>query len=328
LVNKKLVVLQIMNDKEEFLMKNSLDGGLFQSEDWGNFQGLLKNNFYIIKSEKNQALIIENKLPIVGSYFYVPRGPVFSSDEKDNLILARKIKNKAQEKKVGWFRVEPQKKENLKYFEGLIFKSKKNHQPAETLMLDLNKKLENILAEMKQKTRYNVKLAQKRGVEIRIAKSEKDIDFFYELVKETSKRDKVKFHKKDYYQKIFKSISKENLEFLLATKNSKIIGGILVSYFGGVAIYLHGASSSENRNLMANYLLQWEAIKSAKKKGMSYYDFFGIAVSENKKKWEGITRFKKGFASEFEPVIFPGCYDLVLNPVKYFIYRVLQVFNF
>jgi lipid II:glycine glycyltransferase (peptidoglycan interpeptide bridge formation enzyme) len=105
------------------------------------------------------------------------------------------------------------------------------------------------------------------------------------------------------------------------------VGAIILSFFGGVATYLHGASSDEHRNLMANYFLQWEAIKRAKEKGMKKYDFFGIAVELNRKKWAGITRFKKGFCPDCEPIIFPGCYDLVLCPGKYFVYRILQFFK-
>jgi lipid II:glycine glycyltransferase (peptidoglycan interpeptide bridge formation enzyme) len=241
-----------MNNREDFLRKNSLDGGFLQSKYWFDFQKKIDKKAFFIENGDSKVLVIENKLPIVGSYFYVPRGPVFSSEEKDNLILARKIRKKAQEKKINWFRIESQKKEDLKYFEGLIFKSKKNHQPAETLVLDLTKSLEDILAGMKQKTRYNIKLAKKKGVEIITAKNKKDIDCFCELIKETAKRDKVKFHKKYYYQAMFEVVPKRNLELLLAKKDKKIIGGVLVSYFGGVATYLHGASSSKDRNIFYN----------------------------------------------------------------------------
>ena len=313
-----------MDKREKFLEKNSLDGGFLQSKHWINFQHKLKTTFYLIKSKKAQALVIENKLPVVGKYLYIPRGPIFTEDQNDDQMLLAEIKKIAVEKKAGWIRVEPQKTENLKEIKGMLVKAGKNHQPAETLVLDLKKDLTEILAGMKQKTRYNIRLAEKKGTEIKISQKSEDLNIFWELVQETAQRDGVGFHEKAYYQKMLEAIPQENLSLMIAYNKNKAVGAVLISFFGGVATYLHGASSSENRSLMANYLLQWEAIKKAKEKGMERYDFGGIAVNLNKKKWEGVTRFKKGFCSNCEPLIFPGCYDLVLCPIRYFIYRVLQ----
>jgi lipid II:glycine glycyltransferase (peptidoglycan interpeptide bridge formation enzyme) len=314
-----------MNYREDFLTKNSLDGGFLQSTHWFNFQKKLNKKTFFIESGGNKVLIVENKLPLVGSYFYIPRGPVLGDNKKKNQEMLKEIKNKARQERVGWIRFEPQKKEDLKLINQKLIKSKKNHQPAETLILDLNKSEKDLLVQMKQKTRYNIRLAEKKGVKIEISKDKQNLDVFWNLVQETAERDGVVFHSRDYYEKMIEAIPGENLELLLAKdKNGKIIGAVLVSFYGEMATYLHGASSSQDRNLMANYLLQWEAIKRAKKKGMQKYDFFGIAVNKNQKKWAGITRFKKGFAPESEPVIFPGCWDLVLSPGKYFLYRIIQ----
>jgi lipid II:glycine glycyltransferase (peptidoglycan interpeptide bridge formation enzyme) len=315
-----------MNKREDFLSKNSLDGGFLQSTHWFDFQKKLGEEAFFVETTNNKVLIIENKLPLVGSYFYIPRGPVFGSDKKDNQKLVKAIKVKAQEKKVGWIRFEPQQKEDLKLIQDKLIKSKKNHQPAETLVLDLKQSQENILAGMKQKTRYNIRLSEKKGIKIKVSNNQQDLDILWDLIQETAERDGVSFHGRNYYKKMINTIPKENLELLLASdRNDKIIGAVLISYFGKVAGYLHGASSGQHRNLMANYLLQWEAIKRAKKKGMEKYDFFGIAVKKNQKKWAGITRFKKGFCPKCEPVIFPGCWDLVLSPMRYGVYRILQL---
>ncbi len=315
-----------MNKREDFLGKNSLDGGFLQSQYWFDFQEKIGKKVFWVRTDSNQALIVENNLPLVGDYFFIPRGPVFGSNKKDNQKLIEAIKVKAQEEKVGWIRFELQRKEDLELIQDKLIKSKKNHQPAETVMLDLKQSQEDILAGMKQKTRYNVRLAKKKGVQVRVSKNEKDLDVFWKLVQETAKRDGVSFHGKNYYQKMVEAIPSENLELLLASdKKGETIGAVLVSFFGGVATYLHGASASQHRNLMANYLLQWEAIKRAKEKRMESYDFFGIAVEENQEKWAGITRFKKGFCAKCEPVVFPGCWDLVLRSGKYIIYRFIQM---
>ncbi len=311
-----------MNKREKFLAENSLDGGFLQSEYWMAFQAELKQKFYLVESEENQVLVIENELPMVGKYFYLPRGPIFSKNKKDNKFLIKKIKALAIEKKVGWIRLEPQRKADLNQIKEKLIKAYKNHQPAETLRLDLTKNLEEILTGMKQKTRYNVRLAEKKRLKVEISK---DLEIFWKLTQETAQRDGVSFHSEQYYQKMFKSIPAENLKLLVAFSGSQPVGAIIVSFFGGVATYLHGASSDKHRNLMANYFLQWEAIKQAKKQGALKYDFFGIAVELNKKKWSGITCFKTGFCSNCEPTIFPGCYDLILFPIKYWFYRILQL---
>jgi len=314
-----------MDKREGFLSRNSLDGGFLQSEHWADFQKELGKKYYLVGEGDYQALVIQNNLPIVGGYLYVPRGPIFGEDETKNQQLVEGIQKLAKDQKAGWIRIEVQGESDLNVFKQKLFKSKHDHQPAETLMIDLGQTENELLAEMKQKTRYNIRLATKKGVDIRISKEEKDLDIFWDLVQETAQRDGVNFHEKSYYQKMIKSISGDNLELLLASKEGEVVGAVLISFYGGVATYLHGASSNQHRNLMANYLLQWEAIKRAKKKGCKRYDFFGIAVNKNKEKWAGITRFKRGFSTKGLPTIFPGCRDIVISPVKYLIYRIIQI---
>jgi len=316
-----------MSKNNTSLSERVLHGGLLQSKLWADFQKELGKEVFSVKSGEARGLVIINSLPLVGNYLYIPRGPIFSTKKKENEDLLNKIKRLASEKGAGWVRFEFQEMKDKESVPGLVFKSFKNHQPSETLILDLKKSSEEILAGMKQKTRYNIRLAEKKKIEIKAVDSLKDLESFIELVEETAERDGVNFHDGEYYKKMFQTILRDNLVLLMAYKNEKPIGGVLVSFFGGVATYLHGASSNEHRNLMANYLLQWEAIKMAKKKGMKKYDFFGIAVNLNKRKWAGITRFKMGFSSEERPTIFPGCYDLVLRPVRYLIYRILQIFK-
>ncbi len=314
-----------MDKSEKFLAENSLDGGFLQSKHWRAFQQELGKVFYLVGEKENQILVIENELSLVGKYFYIPRGPIFPGNKKEKQALLEELKELAVKNKVGWIRMEPQIREALEGLNEKFNKAYKNHQPAETLMIDLRKDLKDILAEMKQKTRYNIRLAEKKGVKIKVSKNPKDLDIFWKLVQETAQRDGVSFHNKQYYQKMFKAISTDNLELLIAFKEDQPVGAIIVSFFGGVATYLHGASSDQHRNLMANYFLQWEVIKRAKEKGCLKYDFFGIAVKSNQKKWTGITRFKQGFCPNCEPVIFPGCYDLILAPFKYWLYRFLQL---
>lgn len=157
---------------------------------------------------------------------------------------------------------------------------------------------------MKQKGRYNIRLAEKKDIEItKTDPKNKDelnqnLDDFYDLLKQTTERDKFNAHEKNYYKKMLENL-KENSALYLAKKGEKTVAGIIITFFKDTAIYYYGASSNEDRNLMAPYLLQWHAIKQAKKQGYKYYDFFGIAPEDSKNHaWAGVTQFKKKFGGQ------------------------------
>ncbi len=322
------------NEKELLDVK---DGGFLQSEEWAFFQEAVGNKTVKLKiADEFSANMIEYTLPVVGSYFFIPRGPIFFKKgfvEKcvDELLQIAKKEN------VGWIRIEPQTSKDLtelkSSFEKLGFgvvKSKKNHEPAQTLMLDLKKSKENLLSEMKSKTRYNIRLASKKGVEIEKICDEKAVETFIQLSKTTAKRDGIEIHSESYYRKMVKSIPTDMLSLYMARFEGKVIATALVSFCGSVATYLHGASSNENRNVMAPHLLQWTIILDAKKNDFLRYDFGGTKIEKDgngellENNWTGISKFKTGFSPKSELVSFPGCWDVVLDDKKYYAYKILQ----
>ena len=187
-------------------------------------------------------------------------------------------------------------------------------QPERTSILNIDDSEEDLLKNMHHKTRYNIKLAEKKGVEIREAK-EADLEEWWNIMTETKKRDGFRSHSRSYYKKMLEI---DIVHLLIAEFEGKIIAGNIVSFFGDTAVYIHGASSSQYRHLMAPYLLQWQAIKIAQEKGMKYYDFYGI--DENK--WPGVTRFKKGFGGE--EINYPGAFDLIFYPLCYNGYKYVR----
>lgn len=313
---------------------NIIDGGFLQSEHWMTFQKAVGRNVEVVENEGDRALMVEYKLPVVGSYFFVPRGPIIqvkSLKLKVQSLLERMI-CVASDAGCGWIRIEPQSDDEWQAIKDClegrygIVKSKKNHEPAQTLMLDLSKPEDGLLSDMKQKTRYNIRLAEKRGVDIFTSCAPKDIETFCEMVEETARRDRVIAHPRSYYIKMLETVPEEALKLYLARFEEKIIAGALITYAGGVATYQHGASSNEHRNVMAPYLLQWRAIQDAKNRGYNKYDFGGLRLEEKNEltSWKGITRFKLGFCPQGGVVNFPGCYDIILNRKKYWLYRGLQ----
>jgi lipid II:glycine glycyltransferase (peptidoglycan interpeptide bridge formation enzyme) len=323
-----------------------VDGGFLQSKAWEAFERESGHRIMRIESGNFFVLGIFNQLPLVGYYCYVPRGPILKignlapEDERKGEavgVLIQVLVEKARQQGAGWIRIEPQTEADLtliraalkgKYF---LQKSRKNHQPAQTLMLDLNLSEEELLARMKSKTRYNIRLSKKKGVMIMQTREASDVERFCDLVEETAVRDGIVSHPREHYRKMLSCIKEEELVLLTARFQGKIIAGALVSFYGGVATYLHGASANENRNVMAPYSLQWAAIVEAKKRGCSRYDFGGVKIAEVKSQqlekgnsWAGITRFKEGFCPDNRPVTFPGCYDVVLSQPKYYVYGLLQ----
>jgi len=189
---------------------------------------------------------------------------------------------------------------------------------------------------MHEKWRYNIHLAERKGVKIKMASCddaifEKYFEEFYRLVDQgTSERKGINHHPKEYYKKQLK-INNQQLKFILfvAECEDKVIAANIVVLFGRKAIYLHGATDNGLRNVMAPHLLQWEQIKYAKAQGFSEYDFWGIVNEYTKDRrgasWEGFTRFKKGFGGQ--EINYVGYWDFPLKTKWYFLYRLIQKFR-
>lgn len=315
-----------MREQEEFLAENTKDGGFLQSVYWKEFLSKTGKKVFHWRSEGFNGLFVEHSLPLAGNYWFCPRGPV-GKKEKTRSSL-REIFDKALKNNVGWLRLEPQDEEFISFAKkealSKVVRAPKNHEPGETLMIDLSKELDQILKEMKSKTRYNIRLSQKKEIVIKEDFNKDNLESFWELLKETSNRDKINIYPKEYYREMLRVIPSDKIKLLSAYFKEEMLGGIIVSFYGGVATYLHGASSNSHRNLMANYGLQWRAIEIAKKMGMKKYDLGGTAVNSNKENWNGITKFKRGFCPYGKPIEFPGCYDFILNQKKYFLYKLLR----
>jgi peptidoglycan pentaglycine glycine transferase (the first glycine) len=182
---------------------------------------------------------------------------------------------------------------------------------------------------MHQKTRYNIGLAQKKGVEIEII----DKDFskyfkkFYELMDNTARRNKFGLHGKDYYQNIFKVCEERGNAFLaIAEYDGKIIIINFVFCFGNVANFVFGGSADEYKNLMPSYLTHWEGIKEAKKRGLKFYNFGGYAENDKVYKgWEHLSIFKRKFGGAvFE---YGNSYDAIFQPLWYYLYMVKKMLS-
>ena len=315
------------NNKSEFIQSNSPDGGFLQSEEWRNFQETAGRKTFHLEGENFWANIVEHKLPITGKYFYIPRGPLVA---EAGIKQIEKMIYLAKEKNAGWIRFDANSSRILELVRSnwRILKAPHDMQPKEIFAIDITKLEEQLLSEMKSKTRYNIRLAEKKNIQIlsidkKSDDKEKYLDGFLRLVRITSERQGITPHPDNYYRQMFETLP--NLKLYVAEHAEKVIVANLVLTFGTTATYLHGASDDKYKNLMAPYLLQWKQIQDAKAAGCVKYDFGGVKSTADKNNdWAGITRFKTGFSPSTKPIEFPGSYDIILNPVKYKTYRIIQ----
>ncbi len=214
-------------------------------------------------------------------------------------------------------------------------------QPEWRQIIDITKSEEEILAQMRQKGRYNIKIAQRENV---VIKKSENINDYYKIFVETAKRDGFSIRPRKYFEDLLQKMG-QNAELLVADFQGKIIAAAIITYYQETASYLYGASSNEFRNVMAPYLLHWEAMEKAKEKGCKYYDLLAVEpqtdyrlpVTEKKEdknavvssqsavsnhKYAGITRFKEQFGGRKVHIV--GSWDLVHKPVWYKIFRLFE----
>ena len=199
-------------------------------------------------------------------------------------------------------------------------------QPPRTLVVDLKGTDDQILARMKQKTRYNIRLARRKEIVIR---QTHDIDVFYQLMQVTSERDAFGVHSKSYYQRALDLFEpRGGCALFCAEFDGQPLAGLMVFAHGKRAWYFYGASSNDYRHLMPTYLLQWKAMQWAKAQGCSEYDLWGVPDESHESLesnflersdglW-GVYRFKRGFGGELRRSV--RGWDRVYNPILYKMY--------
>jgi lipid II:glycine glycyltransferase (peptidoglycan interpeptide bridge formation enzyme) len=188
-----------------------------------------------------------------------------------------------------------------------------------TVLIDLTPDLDQLLANMKQKTRYNIRLAERKGVIVRVGDAS-DFELLYRLYVETSIRDDFVIRDWRYYQKLWSTMLDAGLaEPLIAEVQGHPVAGVVIFRFAGRAWYMQGMSGLEHREKMPNYLLQWEAIRRAKLAGCQTYDLWGAPDEfiEGDPLW-GVYRFKEGLGGQVVRGL--GAWDLPVRPMVYRMY--------
>ena len=307
-----------------------------QSLEWGNVKTSWKKE--VIISEDNNGNIRGSlcvwirKIPIFGNLMYSARGPVCDIYNEEVIKdLVEGAKELAKKYKAFVLRVEPDILKSDDKFRDIIsrngFKIKDDSkdfkdeiQPRFVFRLDIKDKSEDeVFSAFHQKTRYNIRLATKKGVVIKEGTRE-DLKDFHRIMVETGERDNFIIRSLQYFEKMYDEMAPTHMKLLMAYHEDKPIAGIIPIMFGNKVWYLYGASSNQHRNLMPNYLLQWTMIKEAIERKADIYDFRGVSgvVDENHPQY-GLYRFKKGFNAEFTEFI--GEIYIPYKPIVYKLYK-------
>ncbi len=347
--------IKLIQDKKQWNDWAAVNGSSFtQSWEWGDIllaEGKRVERLAVIEGEEILAQAQVVYQPVIFGWQYVacPKGPAINLRFKnEDLRIYETITNYLKQKNIIFFRIEPDSI-NLKS-KILILKSQ-DINPSATLILDLKKSEEEILAGMHQKTRYNIHLAEKKDLKI---SQEKTPEVFWDLMNKTGSRDRFSLHHKKHYEKVLES---PMIFQMTAYFNNIPVAMAVFTKFGNTFTYLYGASDYEHRNLMAPYLLQWEGIKLGKSLGCERYDFFGVApclqsgpsvvipavsgnpdnsnvpwipnqVGNDSYKYDlhhqyaGVTRFKLGFGGT--PQQSAGTWDIIIDNKKYKLYNLLR----
>lgn len=329
--------VKIIEDKATWdeLIASRKNSQFLQSWGWGVFQQMLGRDVLRFRVfEKNEAIasvqIILHSLPAGNSYWYIPRGPVIHKADCDQKKLLSSLDNFLHDKHgdTMFIRIDPIDELQV---EGERIKTT---QPADEIAVKTFFP-ENVLLEaMREKTRYNIRLAERKGVSV---KRIEDIDYamrafskVWELLQLTAKRQGIHTHAKEYYETMLQTLLQNNqAQLFVAEYDKKIISAHITISFGDTLYYAHGASNNAQRNLMAPHLLHWVAIKYAKEIGLNYYNFGGVSpLGEENHKWQSLTHFKTGFGND-ETLVrykYPSAIDLIQRPLWYKVYKLVKKF--
>lgn len=303
---------------------------ILQTSTWGELKSGFGWTPRFIRQGDTGAMVLFRKLPLGLSAGYIPRGPV-GEENWDDLWPA--LDELCRQENAAFLRVEPNiwnpiANDFIKHQLPGFIKTDQTIQPPRTIIIDLEASEEELLMAMKSKTRYNIRLAERKDV---IVRPSADVKTFHQMMLTTGNRDEFGIHSFEYYQRAYDIFSQnEACVLLIAEYQNQPLAGIMVFAHGDTAWYFYGASTNQERNRMPTYLLQWEAMLWAKNKGCNHYDLWGVPdypeetleekfTQRSDGLW-GVYRFKRGFGGEVRRTI--GAWDRVYRPALYKLYQV------
>ena len=332
------------NQRREWneFVSGSPTGDLLQSFEWGDLKqksgGWQPVRIAVEEDGKiiGAVSILKRKLPRLNKcIYYAPRGPVcdFSNPEVLDALL-NAVFERAKRDGAILFKIDPPVLKSSTDVVGTLSKAGFKQvadaqgfggvQPRCVMQLDLTPSLDELMLGCKPKWRYNIRLAEKKGVIVRSDCTKADLKVFYDLLKETAERDRFLIRGYSYYEHMWDALAVPGYAKLFLTEyEGEAVSGALSFIYGDKCWYTYGASSNRHRNVMPNHLMQWRMIEWAKESGCSWYDFRGVSQqndSESSDHLSGLNRFKEGFGAKFVEYI--GEFDLPYSSAWYWAWAV------
>ena len=332
---------RIINDNEKDRFDDFIAafewGDLMQSVEWG----VLKSKggwkpVSVIAEENGEikaaATLLARPIPKTKRcIMYAPRGPVMDTKNRDLVLgFTDFIRKVAKDRGAILVKIDPpvpvedvESDKNIRDagFTHLSAQGFGGTQPKCVMQLDLKDKTpDELLASFKEKWRYNIRLAGRKGVTVNMDCTRDDLPVFYNILKETCARDGFMVRSLTYFEDMWDALAPKGwIKLILTYYEGKAVAGAVAYLFGDKAMYTYGASSNEYRNVMPNHLMQWNMIQWAKENDCKWYDFRGVSPKSESGELDahlaGLNRFKEGFRPRFVEYI--GEYDLILSPLWY-----------
>lgn len=300
-----------------------------QSWEWGEFRKkmgpILRHGLYVNNKLKSAFTITLHKIPFSSQYVgFLPKGPIPDKDladalekiGKENNCTFIKVETDVTVEQAGHYKIDPR-----------FTPSPKKMYYKHNILLDLTLSEEELLAKMNQKTRYNIRLAQKKGVWVEERTDDTGLELFLKLHFETTARQGFYSHNGWYHRTVWELLKIQDMARVLigfykipGTKKPKALSAWMLYSFKNTLYYPYGASSSEYREVMANNLVAWEAIKVGKQLGLKEFDMWGVLPPDYNPKdpRSGFTRFKEGYGGK--RVEYLGTFDMVFNDELYWMF--------
>ncbi len=317
---------------EDFLKTRS-EANFLHSWNWGEFHLLLGHSVYRVGFYQDEKLVgvllATMETARRGRYLTVPGGPIIDFKDRGQVnLFASEIKRLAKAEGCSFVRVRSQliqSEDTQKLFANLGFRKAPMHLHAElTNQLDITKSEEELLMGMRKTTRYEIKKALNENIKITTSSSSDEIKNFYTLQLDTARRQKFVPFSFNYLKEQFEVFSQDNQVLLYkAEKDGILLANAFIIFYGQEAVYHYGASTPEGRNFPGAHLIQWEAIREAKRRGLKRYNFWGVAPEDvQNHRFAGLSIFKKGFGGEDFQYL--PAQDLVINSPLYLVNFVIE----
>lgn len=301
---------------------------LLQSRGWSEFQrNVLKKDVFRISAGTLEGIVLKSLIGGGQCYAYAPYGPAGRYDAQSIASFVDEVRSRDELKRAFFLRIEPFREYSEEISSALLssgFRRVSCVQPEETALIDLREEEGKLLSNMEHDTRYAIRTAERRGVNVRSHEGS-DVDTgifseFWELFSETNERHALRAYGKEYYEGLLSLGDDCRAKLYFADVEGRVVAAAIIVFFNNRATYLYAASRRGFGRYNAPTYLLWNAIRDAKRSGFSTFDLWG--VSSTNKKWEGVTAFKKSFGGSL--VRYQGTWDYVFSRPKYLAYRILK----